>query len=81
MVLDATLRNTETVLTEGDELCESEHFVACNDISITNNGLTNANDSFHVKINQNIDFATGTYTKLPGFCANENVFYQKSIFE
>lgn len=64
MVLDATLRNIETVLSEGDESCESEHFVACNDISIANDGLTNANDSFHVKINQKIDSATGTYIPI-----------------
>lgn len=59
IVLYATLRNIETVLTEGDDSCESEHFVACDDISITNDELSNANDH-NVEINQQIDFVTGT---------------------
>lgn len=63
IVLEATIRNVEIVLAEGDESCESEHFVACDAISITTNGLTNVNDH-NVEINQKIDFATGTSTYI-----------------
>lgn len=62
ILLNTRLRNIETVLAEEDESCESEHFVACDDLSITNDGFTNAND------HQKIDFATGTYTNCLHFC-------------
>lgn len=52
IVLYATSRNIGTVLTEGDDSCGSEHFVAYDELSNTND--------HNVEINQRIDFVTGT---------------------